>query len=211
VPVTPFGPLTITYDERVLTPREWTARQSEWAAELAGELPGGDVLELCSGAGHIGLLALALIHGIDPHRRLVCVDVNPAAAELTMANAAAAGLTASVEMRCADLAEAVASGETFPLVIADPPWVLSADTGRFPDDPVLAIDGGADGLDLARACLDVIGAHLAPGGAAVLQLGYAEQGGAVAAALDANGLEVVEQRTEERGVLVRLARAAFVG
>jgi release factor glutamine methyltransferase len=209
--VTPFGPLDITYDERVLTPREWTARQSEWAAQLAGEVPEGDVLELCSGAGHIGLLALCLIRRSDPRRRLVCVDVNPAAAELTMMNAEAAGLAASVETRCADLATAIAPGETFPLVIADPPWVLSADIGRFPDDPELAIDGGADGLDLARVCLDVIRAHLAPGGAAVLQLGYAEQVGALASALASSGLKVVEQRSEERGVLVRLSRATVVG
>ncbi len=211
MPVTPFGPLEITYDERLLTPREWTARQSEWAAELAGELPAGDVLELCSGAGHIGLLALFLISRGDPRRRLVCVDVNPAAAELTMANAEAAGLAASVEMRCVDLATALAPGETFPLVIADPPWVVSSDTGRFPEDPVLAIDGGRDGLDLARSCLEVIGAHLAPGGAAVLQLGYAEQVSALASAIASNGLEVVAQRPEERGVLVRLARASLVG
>ena len=137
--------------------------------------------------------------------------MNPAAAELTMANAGAAGLAASVEMRCADLATAVAPGETFPLVIADPPWVVSADTGRFPEDPVLAIDGGAEGLDLARACLDVIGVHLAPAGAAVLQLGYAEQVVALASAIESTGLVVVEQRSEERGVLVRLARATLVG
>jgi release factor glutamine methyltransferase len=128
-----------------------------------------------------------------------------------MMNAEAAGLAASVETRCADLATAIAPGETFPLVIADPPWVLSADIGRFPDDPELAIDGGADGLDLARVCLDVIRAHLAPGGAAVLQLGYAEQVGALASALASSGLKVVEQRSEERGVLVRLSRATVVG
>ena len=42
--------------------------------------------------------------------------------------------------------------ERFAVVIADPPWVPRADTGRYPEDPVLAIDGGDDGLDLARAC-----------------------------------------------------------
>jgi hypothetical protein len=57
----------------------------------------------------------------------------------------------------------------------------------------------------------VIRAHLASGGAAVLQLGYAEQVGALASGLASSGLEVVEQRSEERGVLVRLSRATVVG
>ncbi|HEX6150146.1 class I SAM-dependent methyltransferase [Nocardioides sp.] len=204
MPVTAFGQLTIRYDDRVLTPREWTARQSEWAAALAGQAPGGDILELCSGAGHIGLLALALVHQADDQRRLVCVDVNPASAELTTINAEAAGLAPFVEVRVADLLEAVTPDERFPLIIADPPWVLRAEIGRYPDDPLLAIDGGDDGLDVARRCLEVIGGHLPPGGTGVLQLGYAEQVSALAGALEANRLEVVEVRAEERGVLVLL-------
>ena len=72
----------------MLRPRAWTENQSRWAAEL---LPGAarraTVLELCSGAGQIGLLAVA-----GSERRLVCVDVNPVAAEYTRRNASAAGL-----------------------------------------------------------------------------------------------------------------------
>ena len=90
--------------------------------------------------------------------------------------------------------------------------LIDPSTGKeIKDSTVLAIDGGSDGLDLARSCLEVIGAHLAPGGAAVLQLGYAEQVSALASAIASNGLEVVAQRSEERGVLVRLARASLVG
>ncbi|KFC53010.1 hypothetical protein GY12_13360 [Micrococcus luteus] len=47
-------------------------------------------------------------------------------------------------MRLARIEEALAEGERFPLVIADPPWVRSTETGGFPRDPVAAIDGGAD-------------------------------------------------------------------
>ena len=84
-----FGGLHIAFDDRVLRPRTWTTAQSWWAASLLPDLVEGDVLELCCGAGHIGLLAVA-----ESTRRLVCVDVNPAAAEYTRRNAAAAGLEA---------------------------------------------------------------------------------------------------------------------
>ena len=50
--------LEISYDQRVLEPRPWTAAQSRWASSLFRVLPPGPVLELCAGAGHIGLLAV---------------------------------------------------------------------------------------------------------------------------------------------------------
>lgn len=208
MPETCFGELTIAYDDRVLTPRGWTRQQSEWAAEVAAVVPGGDILELCSGAGHIGLLALTLVRRTGAERHLVCVDVNPAARELTLANAARAGLAAYVDARCADLAAALSADERFPLVIADPPWVPQAETSRFHDDPLLAIDGGTDGLEVARACVGVVGRHLARGGGAVLQLGHEEQVSTLASAFEENGLRVVEVRPGDRGVLVRLAGSA---
>ena len=58
MPTVQIGALTIAYDASVLEPRPWTARQSEWAADLLSVAPAGRMLELCAGAGQIGLLAL---------------------------------------------------------------------------------------------------------------------------------------------------------
>jgi release factor glutamine methyltransferase len=197
-----FGGMSIAFDSRLLRPRDWTAAQSRWAAELAVEVPTGRILELCCGAGQIGLLAAQL-----SGRSLVCVDASPVAAAYTRDNARAAGLEGAVEVREGLLTEVLEPDETFPLVVADPPWVPRADTGRFPEDPLLAIDGGADGLDLARACVATIGAHLAPGGLAVLQLGTTDQVARLHAALAGAGLRVAEVRGyEDRGVVVRLER-----
>jgi len=189
-----FGPLDISYDDRVLEPRPWTAAQSRWAAEVAAELPPGPLLELCSGAGHIGLLAAHLTG-----RHLTCVDISPAACELTRLNAEAAGLTDRVEVREGPMTDVLAEHERFVLVIADPPWVTSDKVATFPEDPVLAIDGGADGLAIARTCLEVAAAHLRPDGFLVLQVGDEAQ--ARALAVETAGLRLVEVRQEERGAL----------
>lgn len=198
-----FGPLAIAFDERVLRPREWTAAQSQWAADLMAAAPDGPVLELCAGAGHIGLLAVA-----TSGRRLVCVDANPVACDFARANAVAAGMADRVEVREGRLETALAPDEQFPVVIADPPWVPRDQTSQFPEDPLTAIDGGSDGLDVARACLSVIAAHLAPGGSAVLQLGTHAQADVLRseACLTEGGLVMTEVRQQERGVLVRLDR-----
>lgn len=201
---TAFGSLQITFDDRVLRPREWTTAQSLWAAELLPGLPPGAVLELCAGAGQIGLLAVA-----GTTRSLVCIDASEAAGDFTAANAHAAGMTDRVEVRTARLEEALAVDEAFPLIIADPPWVPRLETGRFPEDPLTAIDGGDDGLDVARACLSVIGDHLVTGGSALLQLGTTEQVQVLAreTAVASGGLAVGEIRQFDRGVVVRIDRA----
>lgn len=195
-----FGALRIAFDPRVLRPRSWTENQSLWAAELLPSLPAGTVLELCSGAGQIGLLAVA-----GSGRRLVCVDANPVAAEYIAANAVAAGIRNRVEIRLGRIDDSLAPRERFPLIIADPPWVPRAETGRFPEDPLLAIDGGADGMGVVRQCLAAIGSHLGSGGVALLQLGPGDQVEAVAGMLADTKLVPGETRDfGERGVLLRI-------
>ena len=160
-----FGVLTVAFDGSVLRPRPWTMMQSNWAAEIARSAPAGPMLELCSGAGHIGLLA-AVLSG----RRLVQVDSEPSACRFARFNAERTSIGDEVEIRCSDIGSALRPAERFPLILADPPYVPSADVARFPDDPPLAIDGGGSGLELVVECLDVASAHLSDGGACLLQL-----------------------------------------
>lgn len=193
-----FAGLHLVTDERLLRPREWTVDQSEWSAELLRALPPGPVLELCAGAGHIGLVA---VHGSD--RCLVAVDREELATRQVLINAERLGIVERVEARCRPLDEAVAAHERFPLVIADPPWVPRADIGRYPQDPPEAIDGGDDGLAIARECVHVIDRHLAPSGVALLQLGSQEQ----VARLELPGsLHVDEVRVCPGGVVASLHR-----
>lgn len=199
--MTAFGPLAIEYDESVLRPRRWTVAQGRWGAELLASLPPGPVLELCTGAGQIGLLAA---HG--SRRPLVAVDASAEACAWARHNALANGVRADV--RHAALAEALAPGERFPLVLADPPWVPHDEIGRHPEDPVTAIDGGRDGLDVARECVAVAAAHLAPEGAVLLQLGTSAQADRLQPTYWRSGLvEHSRYVVPSRGAVVHLRHA----
>lgn len=199
-----FGPLHIAYNHQVLEPRAWTLAQSRWAAELAADAEPGPLLELCAGAGQIGLAAAVLAD-----RDLVQVELDEVAAGFALGNADRAGWSGRVQVRVARLEDALQPGERFPLVIADPPYLRSKDVTRFPDDPRLAIDGSEDGLAVVRVCLAVAAGHLLPGGALVLQVagpGQARQVGdmAAAGALRPEATKVVD---EERAiVLLRRSR-----
>jgi release factor glutamine methyltransferase len=188
-----FGPLDIEYDDRVLTPRPWTYVQSKWAVQLLRDAPPGPLLELCAGAGQIGLAA-----AVELGRDLVQVESEPVAAAFAERNAARAGWSEHVDVRVARLERAVHPGERFPLVLADPPYLPTADTARWPDDPPAAVDGGPDGLAVSRICLAVAATCLPTDGWLLLQVAGPAQARQVTelavAAFAAEGLHVVDEQ-----------------
>ena len=200
-----FGSLSIQFDDRVLRPRRWTTAQSAWASALLRSAPDGPVLEVCAGVGHIGLLAM-----VGQSRPLVLVDSSQVACDHAAANVERAGLACPVDIRCGRMEDLLADEEKFALIIADPPWVRSDDTDDHEGDPPHAIDGGTDGLDLVRTCVEIIGGHLADGGSAVLQVGTVEQVAAVSDYVADHPelvLHLAEHRSYEgQGVLVHLTR-----
>jgi methylase of polypeptide subunit release factors len=197
-----FGPLAIHYDERVLTPRPWTLVQSSWAAQLAATAAPGPILELCAGAGQIGLAAAVLAD-----RDLVQVEADAVAAGYACANAARAGRADRVEVRAAPLETALQADERFPLILADPPYLRPDQTQRWRGDPITAIDGGPDGLDVTRACLRTAVRHLVPGGWLLLQVAGPAQAAEVARLVAADGpLVPVELRVEDDERAVQLLR-----
>ena len=142
-------------------------------------------------------------------RHLVMVDADPVACAYARRNAAAARVQGTTEVRLGPLHDVLGHGERFVGVIADPPWVTSAEIARFPEDPVTAIDGGEDGLDVAWLALETAAGHLVPGGWVLLQLGTIDQATVLGerlctAGLDLHPIEVREYG--EHGVLVHLVR-----
>lgn len=206
-----FGPLTIRFDDRVLRPRPWTIAQSVWAAELAEDAPRGGILELCAGVGHIGLALASQVISRD----LVMVDANPTACEYARDNAKSAGLAGRVEVRQGRIEYAIEPTEQFALILADPPWMPSGETAQFPQDPLTAIDGGPDGLVVARVCLEIVARHLMAGGLGVLQLRDGHQANGVRRYIEAHAelqLRVDEIRPvpAANGTLVKLSSATEV-
>jgi release factor glutamine methyltransferase len=166
--------VTLQFDDSCLVPRPWTIEQSNWAATVP-DIPPGPILELCAGVGQIGLIA-AMLTG----RRLVQVDRNRRACEWARINAEQTDLADRVEIRHGDMEHAVAVDERFAIILADPPYVPTSEVALF-DDPVMAIDGGRDGLDLAWGCMQLAEDHLDPGGLLSVQLRGREQAAALLA------------------------------
>ncbi len=180
-----FRGLRLLLDPGVFVPRRRTeliAREAERAAGAAGPAP--VVLDLCCGVGAIGAAVLAAV----PGAQLIAVDVDPR------------------EVACArrNLGDRVLTGDLFaPLpvalrgridvIAANAPYVPTAAIGLMPGEardhePALALDGGPDGLDIARRIAADAPAWLAPGGALIVETSR-RQADALAALFAAAGLD----------------------
>jgi release factor glutamine methyltransferase len=156
------------------------------------------VLDLGTGTGCLLLAVLAE----RPHAFGIGVDLVPGAAALAAANAARNGLGDRAAFLAGDWAAALAG--RFDLVLSNPPYIESAAiAGLMPEvarhEPRSALDGGADGLDAYRILAALLPDLLAPGGAAVLELG-AGQRPAVAALARAAGLVAAGCREDLGGI-----------
>jgi release factor glutamine methyltransferase len=186
-----FRYLTLTVDRRVLIPRPETELLVEAGLDLP---PGASVRDVGTGSGAV---ALALKH---ERSDLDVTGIDISADAVTVARANAARLKLDVSFTVGDLL-----GEARPdAVLANLPYVpdqaeLIDDVARY--EPVGALRGGVDGLDLIRRLTGSIAARLADRRPALLALEIgADQGPAVAALVAAAGYGAVRVRTDLAGL-----------
>jgi len=166
----------------VLDPRPET--ETLIAAALEGA-PARRILDLGVGSGCILLTLLAEW----PTATGVGVDISEAAVAVAARNAELLGVTGRVELRHGDWLEGLAGA--FDLIVSNPPYISEAemrdlDASVRDFEPRLALTPGGDGLDAYRRIAAGAGAHLAPGGRVLLEVG-AGQAGAVEAIFAAAG------------------------
>jgi release factor glutamine methyltransferase len=190
-----FYGLTLAVDRRVLIPRPETERLVELAvAEVRRRLPlrrkGGEppirIVDVGTGSGAIAVALAVSLHrlGAAGDVTLSGFDIAREALEMARENAAAHGVDTAVTFELSDLlgadaradarAGAVRSG--FDLVLANLPYVRRDALAGLPIaasfEPVVALDGGSDGLAVIERLLSQLPAALATGGVALLEIGW---------------------------------------
>lgn len=187
-----------------LDPRPDTEALIGWALEGAAPRR---IIDLGVGSGCILLTLLSEW----PAARGLGVDASEAALALAGRNARMLGLSDRTRLERGDWLSGEV--ETAELIVANPPYLDAADMAALQPEllhePALALDGGADGLDAYRAILCDLPRALAPGGAALFEIG-ATQADAVTALLREVGARNVTSRRDLAGK-PRVLRATFDG
>ncbi|MFL5299042.1 MAG: peptide chain release factor N(5)-glutamine methyltransferase [Anaeromyxobacteraceae bacterium] len=153
-------------DARALIPRPETELLVE--AALAALPDGGAALDLCTGSGCVGV-TLALER---PAANVVATDLDAAALALARENAERLGAT--LELAQGDLFAALAAPARFDVIAANPPYVPTGEleglARELAREPRRALDGGEDGLAVARRLVAEAPRWLLPGGALLVEM-----------------------------------------
>ncbi len=197
-----FAGLRVAVAPGVFVPRR---RTELLAREAAGLARAGDVVvDLCCGSGAVGLAVASAVPGLELH----AADVDPAAVRCARRNLAAVGAT----VHEGDLAEALPARlrGRVAVLAANTPYVPTAAIALMPPEardhePAVSLDGGADGLAVARRVVAAAPAWLAPGGNVLVETGR-RQAGALAAAATAAGLTARVVTDDELGGTVVVGR-----
>ena len=157
-----FAGRRLAVDPGVYVPRTQSEDLARLAAGLLG--PAGRALDLCTGAGAIA----DHLSAARPDALVVGVDIDLHAARCARSN--------GVRVVVGDLDGPIRGVGSFDLVTAIAPYVPAGEMRFLPSDvtshePVRALDGGADGLDVVRRVVAAAARLLRPGGHLLVEIG----------------------------------------
>lgn len=205
VGVCPWREFSLAVSPAVLIPRQETEVLADLALDLAPALasPVHRPLTWADLGTGSGCLALALAQAL-PQARGLAVDRCPQALALARINLGQAGLEDRVTLHLGQWWEPLRShwGE-LDLVVSNPPYIPTALLADLEPvvrchEPLLALDGGTDGLDPIRSIAEEAPRALAPGGWLLLEHHH-DQADRVRGLLHAAGLERVESQRDLEG------------
>ena len=167
-----LGSYAFYVDERVIVPRSFIAELvpnffSPWVADPESV---SNVLELCTGSGCLAIM-LADAFG---NSVVDAVDISADALAVAERNVRDYKLEGRVNLIASDLYAKVPF-KKYDLIVSNPPYVNSASMSALPQEylrePRIALDGGADGMDLVRKIVAGAADYLAPEGILVIEIG----------------------------------------
>lgn len=175
-----FMGLEFAVNEDVLVPRQDTELLVEKVIACS---EGKRILDLCTGSGCIAVSVALLGHPAS----VDAVDLSEKALQVARRNAEALG--AQVFFRQSDMLEN-AEGP-YDMIVSNPPYIASETVASLmPEvrehEPLMALDGGRDGLDFYRKIARTAGSCLVAGGVLWLEIGY-DQRDSVSALLQQQG------------------------
>lgn len=132
---------------------------------------GLDVADLCTGSGCIGL-SLLMYGDIE---KMTLMDISCGALKMAQKNAELHGLSNMCEFIEGDITKEMPKRK-FDLIVTNPPYIPSKDIETLSEEvkkePMLALDGGYDGLDIIKFLIGDGLSYLKENGAMLIEFGY---------------------------------------
>lgn len=171
-----FGGLSFYVDQRVLIPRSPLAEliQEGFRPWIDPDLV-ENVLDLCTGSGSIAICC-ALEFG---NAQVDAADLSLDALQVAERNVSDYGLEDRLELLQGDLFEAVPEGNTYDIIISNPPYVSEEQYNALPPEylhePKKALLANEQGMAIVRRILEKADQYLNPKGILVVEVGIAQE------------------------------------
>jgi release factor glutamine methyltransferase len=183
-----------------LVPRPETELVVTLAHRALMSHPHPTILDLGTGSGCIAISLLANL----PNAQAVAIDMSVLALATARINAVEHEVEDRLSLAAGSWFDPLAPGEQFDMIVSNPPYI---ETGVIPTlmpevkdhDPILALDGGPDGLQAYRIILAGARERLSPGGSLILEIG-STQGPAVIEIARANGFLTIALEKDMAGL-----------
>lgn len=134
------------------------------------------ILDLCCGSGAIGISLAKIL----PETNVLAVDISGKALEVAKENANKNRVQNNVKFLESNLFDEIKTGllgNKFDIIVSNPPYIptqnipiLQREVKEY--EPMLALDGGADGLDFYRTIVEKAHEFLKKKGTLYLEIGY---------------------------------------
>ncbi len=160
----------------ILIPRPDTEILVQAVLDEVQDIDNPQILEVGTGTGAVAV-SLATE---NPSVHILATDTDATALRIAHRNAEAAGVSQSVTFAMSDLFATVDRAQKFHVICSNPPYVPTRDIGGLQPEikdyePVRALDGGRDGLDIIRRMAGQAKDYLLPGGALILEFGDGQE------------------------------------
>jgi release factor glutamine methyltransferase len=174
-----FLSILLAVNSSVLIPRPETELLVEKIVPWAKGQGRLRIVDVGTGSGAIVIALASLL----PETEFWAVDISPEAVEVASANAARLNLQDRIRFYCGKWLEPVYEEAPFDLVVSNPPYIPSGELADLAEDikdwePVMALDGGIDGLESIKELLVQARKVLSKEGNLVMEVG-ADQAGQV--------------------------------
>lgn len=173
-----FWSREFSVDQRVLIPRPDTELVIEVALLLLRDTSSSYPIRLLDIGTGSGCLAVTLATQL-PHAQVWATDISADALAVAHANASRHGVSDRITFVQTDLWPP-ATANPFDLIVSNPPYIAQPELSGLPPEvqdwePLLALDGGQDGLDFYRHLLQECPGQLCAGGWLVMEIGAEQQ------------------------------------
>ena len=163
----------IKVDERVLIPRPETEEMAMMVVKAAED--GNHILDLCTGSGAIAIAVQKELEKEGKKVKMTATDISEDALTLAKENAEANG--SDVLFIQSDLFSRIRG--KFDVIVSNPPYIPTKDIEGLQREvkdyePRLALDGGADGMDIYRRIAEEAPKYLNKGGTQIMEVGEGE-------------------------------------